>query len=201
MAVNIRNNAGVDLDAVFASRVSTAPGTNTGWRGPDGVDLRLRYEPYNGISPASTTGRRAFDGRDLALWFATTAISFVGGNRNINVISPFNPGSAYVVFNSNGTVSMESSTAGVSTQSWATPTTAGIGSGYQIRFYNASAMTTDQSAGAWVSLGTSKTIGVLVNTINTTRYASADYQIRNASTLAVVASGSINLNVTYGSPS
>ena len=67
---NIYN--GVDLDSIFASRV-TAPTSAVGFRNADGQDLSLRYEKANAAPPTSNVGYRGPDGRDLSLWFTTDA--------------------------------------------------------------------------------------------------------------------------------
>lgn len=67
---NIYN--GVDLDSIFATRV-TAPTSAVGFRNADGQDLSLRYEKANAAPPTSNVGYRGPDGRDLSLWFTTDA--------------------------------------------------------------------------------------------------------------------------------
>ena len=69
---SFRNPAGVDLDLIFASRV-TAKAANVNFRNTDSVDISNRYEKANSAPPTSSVGYRGPDGRDLSLWFTTDA--------------------------------------------------------------------------------------------------------------------------------
>lgn len=83
---SFRNQSGVDLDLVFASRV-TSPTSNTNFRNTDSVDLANRYEKANATAPTSAVGMRGPDGRDLCLWFTTNATGGLAVNVASNDIS------------------------------------------------------------------------------------------------------------------
>lgn len=80
---SFRNPAGVDLDLIFASRVS-AKAANVNFRNTDSVDISNRYEKANAVAPAATTNLRGPDGRDLNLWFTTSATTALSVNVSSN---------------------------------------------------------------------------------------------------------------------
>ena len=83
---SFRNSAGVDLDLIFASRV-TAKAANVNYRNTDSVDISNRYEKANAKPPTSATGFRGPDGRDLSLWFTTDATGGLAINMTANDVS------------------------------------------------------------------------------------------------------------------
>lgn len=80
---SFRNQAGVDLDLIFASRV-TAKTSDVNFRNMDTDDLSLRYEKTNASPPTGATGLRGPDGRDLSLWFSTSATGGLAVNVSAN---------------------------------------------------------------------------------------------------------------------
>lgn len=80
---SFRNSAGVDLDLIFASRVTTKA-SNVNYRNTDSVDISNRYEKANTKPPTSATGFRGPDGRDLSLWFTTDAAAGLAINVTAN---------------------------------------------------------------------------------------------------------------------
>ncbi len=76
---SFRNPAGVDLDLIFASRV-TSKTSNVNFRNTDRVDISNRYEKANAQAPTSPTNMRGPDGRDLNLWFTTNATAGLSVN-------------------------------------------------------------------------------------------------------------------------
>lgn len=83
---SFRNQAGVDLDLIFAGRV-TDKTSNVNFRNTDTADLSLRYEKANASPPTGATGLRGPDGRDLSLWFSTSATGGLSVNVSTNYVS------------------------------------------------------------------------------------------------------------------
>lgn len=84
---NFRNAyTGVDLDFIFAARVSS-PTSGVGFRNVGGVDLSDRYEKANSSPPTAPVGYRGPDGRDLSLWFSTDATGGLAINVSANNVS------------------------------------------------------------------------------------------------------------------
>lgn len=102
---SFRNPAGVDLDLIFASRVTSATSA-VKFRNTDSVDISQRYEKANAQSPAASTNMRGPDGRDLNLWFTTNAsaglnvsisaadVSYNNGNANRPITRSFQTGAS-----------------------------------------------------------------------------------------------------------
>lgn len=197
MAVNIRNLAGVDLDQIFAARISAPVKPACNIRGPDGVDLVWRYEPYAGVAQASPTNIRGYDAQDLNQWFTTSAEQFNSANYSVNSFRPSGIAESSLTIQSDGSVVRQ----GTSTTygSWRTPTQAGIGSGFEVIFTNAVGLSSN-SAPVWTSLSSGQAVVLANSVLNTERNGSATYTIRRVGSGSIVSTGNINLNATVGLP-
>lgn len=194
---------GVDLDSIFAGRVSlTAP--STGFRNLDGQDLNMRYEGYNGASPSGPVGYRGPDGRDISLYFATTAgipINFTGSANAQNEL-PSSSATAVITFNPNSTiVGSGSPTGGGGTTSWFSVPRAGIGNDHDVfvSTMSAGAGTPGGTFNTWLHLDQSRQFTLaLSGNQEVTRTATA--QIRRRSDNVVVCSGPLQWFVAVGVP-
>lgn len=118
-----------------------------------------------------------------------------GGSFSDTTATPFNPSVSYNVLN-NGTETWSSSSSGNgSIGNWITPTSL-AGAAYDVRATVVSGTTpTGSATGSWLSLGTSQswTLGTASVTTVTCQLT---IEIRNATSLAVLASGTVNLSAT-----
>lgn len=97
-----------------------------------------------------------------------------------------------IQFSSNGTCAI-SAGASPDPDDWKTGT--GVGADYDIRWTNTSGSLSSGTVGTWLSLGSNRVFGV-VRTISGTKTCVGTVEIRNATTLAVLATGSITLEAT-----
>lgn len=124
---NIYN--GVDLDSIFATRV-TAPTSAVGFRNADGQDLSLRYEKANTAPPTSNVGYRGPDGRDLSLWFTTDATGGLSIGVTANNVS-YNNGLSNLPAQrtmSAGAIAAATGGTGTYTYTWSIESTSNISS-------------------------------------------------------------------------
>ena len=196
-------NTGVDLDSIFAARVTlTAP--VTGYRNLDGQDLNVRYEGYNGFNPASPVGYRGPDGRDISLYFATSAgapIDFVGYGSGENAI-PNSTAIASITFTPEGrVVGGGSPSGGGGTNLWFSAPRTGIGNDYDVSVSTMSAGpgTPGGTFNTWLQLDQTRQFTLTVSgNQEVTRTATA--QIRRRSDNVVVCSGPLEWFVNVGVP-
>ncbi len=118
----------------------------------------------------------------------------VGGSFSDTTATPFNPNVQYVLTNAGVEQWTSTSSGGATLGNWVTPTSA-AGSAYEARVTVNSGTTPNGTVGSWLSLGTSRawdlsTVSVTTVTCNLT------VEIRNATSLVVVASGTVILTAT-----
>jgi hypothetical protein len=95
---------------------------------------------------------------------------------------------ASITFNADGTYTRLNGASG----NWATPTTGGVGAGYDIRWTNVSGTLTSGTAGTWQNLSSARTYGR--NRVGVgSATAVGTIEIRDASTLSVLTSCSTTL--------
>lgn len=194
---------GVDLDSVFAARVS-APTTSTGFRNLDGQDLNMRYEPYNGVDPTTPVGYRGPDGRDLSLYFSTSAgvpVNFTGYGRGENN-APSSTATANIVFTTDGRVTGSGIPIGSGDiSSWFSSPRAGVGDDYDVFVDTMSAGlgTPSGTFNTWLQLNANRQF-VLSITGNAETARTSTAQIRRRSDNVVVCSGSLLWEARAGIP-
>lgn len=194
---------GVDLDSIFAAKVSlTAP--TTGFRSLDGQDLNMRYEGYNGVNPASPVGYRGPDGVDLSMYFATTAgvpINFTGSGSAQNEL-PSSSATASITFTPEGRiVGGGNPNGGGGTTLWFSAPRAGVGNDYDVNVstMSAGAGTPGGTFNTWLQLDQSRQFTLaLSGNQEVTRTATA--QVRRRSDNVVVCSGPLQWFVAVGVP-
>jgi len=117
-------------------------------------------------------------------------VQLSNANPSDTAVNPFNPNATYTLTNG-GDVQTNAGSIG----SWVVPTSA-AGSAYEARLSYVSGSTiTTGTAGSWLSLGTSRNWGLSTTSVGT---VSGVYtaEIRNASTLAVLATATITFSAT-----
>lgn len=135
MVTGFKTSSGVDLDTIFAARVSAA-GANCGFKNSAGVDLAQLFEPGSaGVHPTDT-GFRNSAGTDLRLLFSTVAAaptSFTGAFASRSKTS----GTATVTgtIKADGTIVFTNDVGGSAgpTKSWLVPNLAGGGALYDVK--------------------------------------------------------------------
>lgn len=118
-----------------------------------------------------------------------------GGSFSDTIATPFNPSVSYNVLNTGSETWSSSASGGGSIGNWITPTSL-AGSGYDVRATVVSGTTpTGSATGSWLSLGSSQswTLGTASVTTVTCQLT---IEIRSASSLAVLASGTVTLTAT-----
>lgn len=124
---SFRNPAGVDLDLIFANRV-TAKAANVNFRNTDSVDISNRYEKSNAQSPAARTNMRGPDGRDLNLWFTTDAAAGLSVNVSASDVS-YNNGLSNTPFTRSMSTAAEAAASGGAggyTYAWSITNSSGV---------------------------------------------------------------------------
>lgn len=124
------------------------------------------------------------------VWKAFYAALSLPGTLNVSVLAAF-PGSANaaITFASDGAYT---STDGVTNGNWFAPATGGVGAGFDIRWTVVSGTLTTGTAATWQSLSSARTYGrSRVGIGNET--AVGTVEIRDASTLAVLATSTVTL--------
>ncbi len=122
-------------------------------------------------------------------------VRVTGGSFSDTTATPFNPSVNYNVLNT-GVESWSSTSSGSGTLgNWVTPTSL-AGAAYEVRATVVSGTTpTGSATGSWLSLGTSQS-WALGTALVTTVTCQLTIEIRNATSLAVLASGTVNLTAT-----
>lgn len=196
MPVGLRNPAGVDLENIFAPRVSAAAANVNIRHVGTGVDISQIFEPYNGVRPAQPVNIRAPDGRDLNLIFATTSDIFPSSDINYEDFNPSGSGAtASITFNTNGEIVIAGGTSAPASDDWKLPTMAGIGSGYEVMFTAVSGTWTG-TLNTWQSLLSARSVSSsrTPNGVSSPRLTAA---VRRSGG-AQVSTRTVNLTLTNG---
>ena len=203
MAVyGFRLSNGVDLGNTFAARVSTARAA-VGYRNSAGTDLSSLLEPLQGSTPkVGATGYRMSNGVDLNMAFDNVAGVPQNFTASPTYIAPDGDTIATVScsVNSDGTVTTSPASTGIK---WFSNTVAGIGASYQVMFTLTSGSGVAGTFGTWQALSSNRSVSLTASTPagkpGSRRQATVSASIRRASDSVVVATGTINLDVTSGS--
>ena len=161
MAVNYRNNAGVDFDDLYDPFVQGTPPAATGYRNLSGVDLAGRYAPIAFGTKGPNVNYRNLAGVDLSnLWAAIGTARYLPvipfGAYDQSIFNNHDAGATFTcAFNNDGTWAITQSNVpggGSSSGSplsgvWASTTGAGVGSGYNIRITSTMAVTANTAGG------------------------------------------------------
>jgi hypothetical protein len=161
--------------------VTASVGVSGAWKGIASVAV--------GVSGAWKTVAQGWVGVGGAWkqFYTAITIALPGAISGTDVQSP-GPANATITFASNGTYSATGGASG----NWGSPTTGGLGSGYDIRWTVVSGTLTTGTTGTWQSLSAGITYGrnrVAVGIAT----ASGTVEIRDASTLAVLATSTVTL--------
>lgn len=199
-----RVSDGVDLDSIFAARI-TAPGPITGFRNNDGVDLNQRYEAYNGVGIASPTGYRGPDGRDLSLYFTTVASMPVSKNFDISSFNestaPGQTATSDISFLPNGNVQLTATPGSTTMDTWAIGAYSNIGDLYEIQFVSRTGGAGGTWGGValntWLSLSTFKNQFLRRTNVGNSS-GSVQAQIRRVGTATVAAIYNISFYCDVG---
>lgn len=196
---SFRDPSGVDLDAIFAPRISVT-GVTTNFRNTDGLDLNQRYEGIGSQTPsAPTINMRTPSGVDLSQVFATMA----GVPRNfsgaINATNSTGTGAvtATITVRSGGQVAGAASPAGTATNtSWFSVPRPAVGNDYDVNFVPVSGTWTG-TVNTWQQLNTDRVVSMSRST-NGTSTGTMSIQIRRRSDGVVVSTGTYDVTITRG---
>lgn len=100
------------------------------------------------------------------------------------------PATAGMNFNSNGTYAAAD---GAPAGNWATPTTTGVGSDYEIRWTNTSGTLSSGTAGAWLALTSGQSFAVTQSGVGT-KSCTGTVEIRDAATSTVQTTSTVTLS-------
>lgn len=197
MTTGFQNSAGLDMDQVFAARVS-AQAVTTGFQNAAGEDLAAKLQPLSGDPKVGTQGFQLPDGRDFCQVFDTTA----GTPRNFSATaSDASQGisRASCVINPDGSVQAVGNDT-VGWDNWFYPNASGIGSQYQALLTQGSESGTGSSTGAtlgvWTTISSGLTRGISSSAAGSSERihtSTINVQIRRLSDQVVVCTGTLNL--------
>lgn len=202
MAVGFRLPDGRDFDVVFASRITSPLGYDTGYRGPDGLDIQWRYERWNGAGAAPQTNFRLSNGVDLNTQFTTLAHAGISKDFSAWGQEPNNSGSAWgqCRFNRDGYVAQVSGASSTGESSipsqWNVAPFGTVGDSYEIYFDNQSGGVSG-SFGVWMRLDNTRTIGITRATVGTSN-GQARWQLRRYGEANPQWSGWVYVSATVG---
>lgn len=196
MATGFRLSNGLDLDQVFAARVSAA-GASVGFRNSAGSDLSTVLEPGQLGVYASLTGYKNSAGVDFKSLFSTVAGA--PSNFSVSPVRSVPSGTAGITttVNADGSVTSknETGTAMVGSGNWFSPNLAGVGSSYQVKFTLTSGTAwTGAAVNTWLAFPQS--VGLTTSGVEKTNVIAVS--IRRTSDSVVVCSGTISLDVVVG---
>lgn len=199
MTTGFQNSAGLDMDQVFAARVS-AQAVTTGFQNAAGEDLAAKLQPLSGNPKVGTQGFQLPDGRDFCQVFDTTASTprnFAASASNVDQASSY----AACIINPDGSVQAEGNDT-AEWDNWSSPNVSGIGSQYEALLTQGSTSgqgeQTGNALGVWYSLSSSVTRGISTHAPrngNRIFDSTITVQIRRASDQVVVCTGTLTLHV------